>query len=577
MKLFGRNFKISVYINLGLLALFLLSGSVLIVIVNSSMRNEALQEAKRQTEIILKRNLATHRYFNKILKPKLFETMDVVNDDYFEPIWMSSTYAIRQIDDYYQAVHPDKKYYYKECAVNARAPLNEADEYEKAFIDALNHNQELQTRSEVRKLNGESFFVTLHRGEIMEQACLRCHSTPDQAPVDLVNHYGPERSFGRHVGDVVSAISIRIPLTEAYASVRKVTMKLSAILLLLLGLAMFIQYKLTHQVVIEPLKSIRNRTRDIAWDESKLGDDLELPAGRELCELVEAFNEMSTKLRNSKDNLESLVQTRTDELKVLNQQLLEEVQERKLAAQENEELIQCLQDKNEELERFTYTVSHDLKSPLITLRGFLGALRNDVACSRQDRVNDDLDFLDNAAAKMQKLLNDLLELSRIGRQANPFETFPFSEVVRDISETLNTQLSRKHIELVVTGDLPSMYGDRTRIAEVMQNLVDNAIKYMGDRSDGRIAISAYQKEGMTVVSVADNGIGIDPKYLDRIFGLFEQLDPNQEGSGAGLAICKRVTEMHHGRIWAESQGLGKGATFMFEIPSLFPSLVESTI
>ena len=128
---------------------------------------------------------------------------------------MSSTYAIREIDKYYRALE-SSDYYYKECAINARSPENEADAYEKSFIEEMNTNSGLLNRSVVRLLDGKPYFVVLRRNEVMEEVCLRCHSTPDKAPADLVRYYGPERTFNRKVGEVVSAISIRVPLAFAY-------------------------------------------------------------------------------------------------------------------------------------------------------------------------------------------------------------------------------------------------------------------------------------------------------------------------------------------------------------------------
>ncbi|KKL80104.1 hypothetical protein LCGC14_2008100, partial [marine sediment metagenome] len=243
--------SISVYFSIYFALTFIVASIVIVAIVNRSMRNEALSDAREKANVILERNLATHHYFSQELKPKLFDTFaGSQSPDYFEPTWMSSTYAIRQIDKYFNSNSEYSNYYYKECAVNARSPQNEADDYERAFIEELNKDPDLRQRSEIREFDGQAYFVSLHRGERMEQSCLRCHSTPDKAPGDLVKQYGDQRSFNRSDGNIVSAISVRIPLANAYAATRATTIKLSALLLAILSLMLTAIYIFTKKTVM---------------------------------------------------------------------------------------------------------------------------------------------------------------------------------------------------------------------------------------------------------------------------------------------------------------------------------------
>jgi PAS domain S-box-containing protein len=229
--------------------------------------------------------------------------------------------------------------------------------------------------------------------------------------------------------------------------------------------------------------------------------------------------------------------------------------------------INELESKNAELERFTYTVSHDLKSPLVTITGFLGYLEKDALSGDHQKIKGTIERITLAARKMQSLLNDLLELSRIGRIMNLPENVPFGEVVKEAIERVRGQLEAKQVQIKIQNDLPMVYGDRVRLVEVMQNLIDNSTKYSNPASTPCIEIGAKEAaQGQTIFFVQDNGIGIDPQFHERIFGLFNKLDAKAEGTGIGLTLVKRIIEVHGGNIWVESD-LGKGATFYFTLPN----------
>jgi signal transduction histidine kinase len=241
-----------------------------------------------------------------------------------------------------------------------------------------------------------------------------------------------------------------------------------------------------------------------------------------------------------------------------------EIGERRKAEAERKKFIAELEAKNSELERFTYTVSHDLKSPLITIGGYLNFMEKDVSEGRLDKFGDDLKRVRDATIKMQALLNDLLQLSRIGRLTNPPVVTSFESIVRDALSLVEGRILRSHIEVKVQAQLPNIYCDRVRLVEVMQNLLDNAAKFTPPDRNAIIEVGAKVIDAETVFFVKDNGIGIDPAHHERIFGLFNKLDPNSEGTGVGLALVKRTIEVHGGRIWVESIP-GQGTTFFFTV------------
>jgi signal transduction histidine kinase len=244
-----------------------------------------------------------------------------------------------------------------------------------------------------------------------------------------------------------------------------------------------------------------------------------------------------------------------------------DISDRKQAEIEREKLITELSAKNAELERFTYTVSHDLKSPIVTIRGFLGYLAEDAYSGNTARMENDIQRITNATDKMQDLLRDLLELSRIGRMMNAPETIQFEDLLHDALDIVHGQLEGHHITVLTQPNLPAVHGDRQRLTEVLQNLLDNAIKYMGNQPDPRIEIGQQgEEDDRPIFFVKDNGIGIASEYHERIFGLFNKLDPRSDGTGVGLALVKRIVELHGGRISVESE-LGKGSTFYFSLPT----------
>jgi PAS domain S-box-containing protein len=242
-----------------------------------------------------------------------------------------------------------------------------------------------------------------------------------------------------------------------------------------------------------------------------------------------------------------------------------DITDRKQAEEARESLLTELEQKNAELERFTYTVSHDLKSPLITIRGFLGLLREDALNGDIHQIDQDIIRISSATEKMQELLSDLLTLSRVGRIASPPERVNLGKIAQEARELLAGTIQEHGITLTIAPDLPDVFVDQTRIREVLTNLIENAIKFRGGQ-EPRVDIGVHYDEGHPVFYVRDNGIGIEPEYLTRIFGLFEKLDPKSEGTGIGLAIVKRIIEVHGGKIWVESAGPGQGTTFWFTLP-----------
>jgi PAS domain S-box-containing protein len=246
--------------------------------------------------------------------------------------------------------------------------------------------------------------------------------------------------------------------------------------------------------------------------------------------------------------------------------LCEDVTERETIRQEQQALATELELRNAELERFVYTVSHDLRTPLISIKGLIGLLQKDIDANDARKIENDMLKINKAADTMGDTLSGLLELSRIGRVINPPEEGSLTRLAEKAAEVFRDEIEQRGIELDIRDDMPRYWGDSLRLLEVFQNLIENSIKFMGEQSSPRIEISARINGEMIECKIEDNGIGIDPAYHDRIFNLFERLDPQVEGSGIGMALVKRIVEAHGGEIQVESAGEGRGCRVVFTLP-----------
>jgi len=243
-----------------------------------------------------------------------------------------------------------------------------------------------------------------------------------------------------------------------------------------------------------------------------------------------------------------------------------DITELKRAQDERKELIRDLENKNLELENFSYSVSHDLKSPLVTIKGFSGNLLKDIQISDFSNLEGDLHRIDDAAKKMSELLDGLLHLSRIGRIINAPETVDINDTVNSVINMLYASINKRNIIMKIDKQLPPCHGDRQRIHEVFQNLVENSVKFMGETKNPIIEITGNEEKDMMIYRVKDNGEGIATDYHSSIFRLFDKLDNKTEGSGVGLSLVKRIIEVHGGKVWVESEGLKRGSTFIFTLP-----------
>ncbi len=265
-----------------------------------------------------------------------------------------------------------------------------------------------------------------------------------------------------------------------------------------------------------------------------------------------------------------------------NRALQAEIQERRQAEQRIRELNEQLSQRvtelaavNEELEAFGYSVSHDLRAPLRQVVGFINLLTESAAGSLNDRAAEFLTLIQDSAIRMGRLIDDLLEFARLGRTELHPTPVNIRQLVDQTLKTLRPATEGRAIEWKI-GALPVVQGDNAMLQQVLINLIDNAIKFTRPREKAEIEIAGCQEREADVVFVRDNGVGFDPRYADKLFGVFQRLHGRDEfeGTGIGLATVERIIRRHGGRAWAEGAP-GKGAQVFFSLPRPVPSSGES--
>jgi PAS domain S-box-containing protein len=262
-----------------------------------------------------------------------------------------------------------------------------------------------------------------------------------------------------------------------------------------------------------------------------------------------------------------VTQRRADEQQIhkLNDELEARVVERTVA----------LQAANDELEAFTYSVSHDLRAPLRHISGFSKILLEDFAPSLPAEAQHHLQRIVQGAARMGTLVDELLNLARVGRQSLAVQPTGLSSIVQDVLVMLEPEIVGRNVQWKIA-ELPVLDCDPTLVRQVFQNLLHNALKYSRPRSPAIIEIGQTENNGQTAIFVRDNGVGFSMKYADKLFGVFQRLHRAEEfeGTGVGLAIVQRIVHKHGGRVWAEAE-TDRGATFYFTLEREISTLERS--
>ncbi|WP_222914617.1 ATP-binding protein [Natrinema sp. SYSU A 869] len=232
-----------------------------------------------------------------------------------------------------------------------------------------------------------------------------------------------------------------------------------------------------------------------------------------------------------------------------------------------------LEESNQRLEQFAHTVSHDLQEPLRMVTSYLELIERRYGDELDEEGEEFLDYAIGGSERMKEMIEGLLEYSRVDTQGEPFKPVDLDEVLVNVRKDLKLQIEETHTT-IETDELPHVEGDESQLRQLFQNLLANAIEYTGDEPP-RINVSAERDAEEWIISVRDNGIGIDPEDQDRVFEVFQRLHSQEEhsGTGIGLALCKRIVERHDGEIRIDSTP-GEGTTFTFSLPAV-PNRADS--
>ncbi len=315
--------------------------------------------------------------------------------------------------------------------------------------------------------------------------------------------------------------------------------------LILLGVTLY--FTIIH--VTKPLEELCKGTAKIK--EGEFGHRVKVESKDELEQLSHSFNKMAESLENTTTSIEFLNK---------------EIEKRKRAEYTLKEYTKKIEQINKELDDFTYIVSHDLKEPLRAIEAFSKFIEQDCKDKLDEEGRNYLHRIRVNTDRMKMLIDNLLEISRIERRKNPFEEVDIEELINEVKLRLEYTIKEKNANIVIKKRLPKVFCDRIRLEEVFLNLISNAIKFVENKQP-LIEIGCREKGRFYEFYIKDNGPGIEEKYFEKIFDIFQRLGKREkhEGTGAGLTIVKKIVEIHKGRVWVESK-VGEGSTFYFTIP-----------
>ncbi|GAB6054495.1 hypothetical protein JCM17960_33150 [Magnetospira thiophila] len=405
---------------------------------------------------------------------------------------------------------------------NPRNSRNRADAVEEAAMQFFRQNRQEERRLTTFKGgDGETYFH--YASPIwVEKYCLKCHGRREDAPQTIRDAY--DTAFDMKVGDLRGIVSIKIPGGDLDQRIWNTVMQdLVVHLLVFIGLFLIITLTVRRFLTRPAILLSKGLDALAAGDLNHRISGLE----GEFSQIGDHFNKMGEQLARTQNELRR---------------------------------------SNDELRQFAYVSSHDLREPLRMITSYLQLLQRKCTGLLDQDAHQFIGYAVDGALRMDSLISDLLALSQVETHRDKLSAVDCERLTKNVMEGLRVELEESG-GTVVCEKLPSIQGDPSQIGQLFQNLIVNALKYR--RPDGRpeIRISGAVEKGMVHVAVADNGIGIDPVYHDRIFIIFQRLHQREEygGTGIGLAICKRIVERHGGRIWVESE-LGQGATFHFTLP-----------
>lgn len=380
-------------------------------------------------------------------------------------------------------------------------------------------------------------------------------------------------------GEFIGTVRIRSDLAPIRRRLMS-SIRITAAVLLFAVLIAYIVSSRLQKVISEPILDLADVANTVSQKEDYTARAVKR-SNDEVGLLIDAFNEMLQQIQKrdwelvqAKTQLETRVKHRTAELSSTNAKLEGEITIRREVEAKQRNILAKLESANKDLSDFAYIVSHDLKAPLRGIKTLTEWIASDYADKIEEDGREQMSLLSNRVDRMHNLIEGILKYSRVGRVKEKLVRVDLNEVVLEVIDLIAPPV---HISITIDNELPTITCEPTRISQVFQNLLSNAVKYM-DKPQGQICVGCVEQDGYWRFSVGDNGPGIEEKYFEKIFQMFQTLSPRDEfeSTGVGLTVIKKIIEMYGGKIWVESQP-GQGSTFLFTFPKQEEEVVDAEL
>lgn len=378
-------------------------------------------------------------------------------------------------------------------------------------------------------------------------------------------------------GELIGTVCMRSDLTPIREILMRSIRITAAVLLAAILIAYLVSSRL-QKVISEPILNLADVAKKVSEAEDYSGRAVKR-SNDEVGLLIDAFNKMLEQIQKrdwelvqAKNQLETRIRRRTSELSFANARLEGEIKIRKEIQAKQYQILATLQSANKDLSDFAYIVSHDLKAPLRGIKTLAEWIKADYADKIDEQGREQMDLLSNRVDRMHNLIEGILQYSRVGRVKEDSAVVDLNEAVAEVIDLIAPPAN---ISITTDNELPTITCEPTRIRQVFQNLLSNAVKYM-DKPQGQITVGCVEEDLCWRFSVADNGPGIEEKYFDKIFQMFQTLRPRDEfeSTGVGLTVVKKIVEMYGGKTWVESVP-GEGSTFLFTLPKQETEVIDA--
>ncbi len=531
----------------------------------NAMHQKAENEISERAEILVHAMNSVRTYTTERIQPLLNQQLDQHAEFISETV---PAFSARMVFENFRKQAEFSRFFYKEATLNPTNRTDLADDFERSLVDQFRADVSLKSLDGFRLQNGVNLFYSARPLTVSKPGCLRCHSTPDQAPKSQIASYGSEHGFGWQLGEIVAAQVIYVPATEVFARGRSYLWLALGIFLGIFTLAIWLINRQLRRAVIEPLQHLSNTANEVAkgaltddrlrqFDSAAMGKVA--ARGDETGALARSFQTMAHEVAAREQNLANAVEERTA-------QLAASMAQAKQARSDAE-------DANSAKSQFLANMSHELRTPLNAIIGYSEMLREEAEDAEQPQFIGDIDKITSAGRHLLMLVNDILDLSRIeaGKVEIYLEPIDLNREVAEVASTVQPLMRKNGNQLIVqcAPNFGVMQSDLTKLRQVLFNLLSNAAKFT-DHGDVRLIVDRDPEHAQMVrFQVIDSGIGMSAEQLSRMFQTFSQADASTTrkygGSGLGLAISKHFCRMLGGDISVQSEQ-GKGSVFTVLLP-----------